>query len=86
MTTPAVPVVDSIEGLRKGWPEWVFRAFDSWDSQAGVASTRIEGRKASWNSIARDIFLDASGIEIEDAAQALAAALVAAGWPAEEKA
>ncbi len=78
MTTPAVPVVHNIMGLRKGWPELVF---------VRITYRGRWGRYGAWRPPGRseDYIDGATAPTAAEAAQALAAALVAAGWLAKEE-
>ena len=72
MTTPAVPV-DSIEKLRERWPDIMF-----WPGTIGLAlviSAQLPGKH--WDELGPS----AKGNTEAEVAQALAAALIAAGHP-----
>ena len=72
--TPTVP--DSIEGLRRAYPEWEICKISLGGPPVELIAERLRGE--------RRIFSAMHYTEAE-ACRALAAALTAAGWPAKEE-
>jgi len=76
MTTPTVPVVNSMAGLRKLWPEWDFCKVSLGSTPVELIAERLKGECR--------IFSAMQWSEAE-AAQALAEQLVTAGYPPKEE-